>query len=630
VNGVAPGTLLVARYRLDDRLPSDLADVTAWAAHDQILDRPVRVSLVAGPHVAEALDSARRAALVTDPRLTRVLDVGSEDGIAYVVTEPFVGTTLTDLVAGGVVDPRQARAIVGEAASALEAARDRGVHHLAVRPDAVRVDGGRVVVTGLGLDAGVAGQDQHDPERTSRLDAVALVALFYYATTARWPGPSLDVPWISDAAIHPLPALRSGDGVLAPSAVRADVPPELDDLCVRTFSTDAGAPGAWTSPLPGDGPRTPAEVAGALEPWGEVSAASLPAPAQQGGATGVNRQSVRSVFDRGAAAPPGTPPPAPPVRRPSTGRIHRVGEVPGSAGAGVAQTAALGAGVYAASGPTAAGTTAVGAPPVPAPPPGYDVGTAPVAAYAAAPAAGGTGTPSEAPPGGAAPDAGPSRRGSRRFNATPVVLVLVLLLVGAGVVWAVNTAFSGLDPTTTSSGGRPSADAGEPTDGGTADGDGGQQPAPEPEPEVRPAIASGTALDPQGDENPENEGEHPELAALAYDGQPETAWYSRRYNSPQFAGLKDGFGYAITLEQAAPVQTIVVDTTVTGGNVEIRATSPDSPTEGEVLASGPLSPGAEFTFDEPVEAESVVLWFTELPQNGQGENRVEINELLVS
>ncbi len=625
MNGVAPGTLLVARYRLDDRLASDLADVSAWAAHDQILDRPVRVSLVTGPHVAEALDSARRAALVADPRLTRVLDVGSEGDVAYVVTEPFVGTTLTDLVAGGVLDARQARAIVGEAASALEAARGRGVHHLAVRPDAVRVHDGRVVVTGLGLDAGVAGQDQHDAERTSRLDAVGLVALFYYATTARWPGPSLDVPWISDAAIHPLPALRSGDAVLAPSAVRGDVPPELDDLCVRTFSRDVAAVGAWSAPVPGDGPQTPADVVSALEPWGEVSAVSPQGAAQAGAGAGVSRQSVRSAFDnRGAAAPPGTPPPAPPVRRPTTGRIHRVGEVPGSAGA-VAPTAAYAAGAYAVSSAAQDGATAVGAQPVPPPPPGYGPGTAPAPAYAPAPGADG---PAEVQQGGTGDD-GPPRRGSRRFNATPVVLVLVLLLVGIGVIWAINTAFSGFDPAVTTDG-RPSAEASEPADEGTSDGT-EEQPPPEPEPEVRPVIASGTALDPEGDAaDPENEGEHPEAVALAYDGQPETAWYTRRYNSPQFAGLKSGIGYAITLEQPAPVQTIIVETSVNGGNVEIRATSPDAPTEGEVLASGPLSPGVEFTFPEPVETGSIVLWFTELPQNAQGENRIEINELLVS
>ncbi|WP_087470416.1 hypothetical protein [Cellulosimicrobium cellulans] len=143
-------------------------------------------------------------------------------------------------------------------------------------------------------------------------------------------------------------------------------------------------------------------------------------------------------------------------------------------------------------------------------------------------------------------------------------------------------------------------------------------------------IASGQALDPEGDASGNNDGEHPELAPLAYDQKPDTTWFSRRYNAADFAGLRSGIGFSVTLEQKAPVSTVVLDTAVTGGNVEIRATSPDAPTEGTVLASGPLAPGVEFTFDQPVEAESIVLWFTELPQNPSGEFRAEINEILVS
>nr|WP_286186312.1 protein kinase family protein [Sphaerisporangium cinnabarinum] len=618
---MAPGTLLVARYRLDEQLASDLSDVTAWSAHDQILDRPVRLSVVTGAHVAEALDSARRAALVVDPRLTRVLDVGSEDGVAYVVTERYTGITLSEVVAGGIVDPQQARAIVGEAAAALEVARRRGVHHLALRPDAVRVDGSRVLLTGLGLDAGVAGHEQHDAEQTSRADAVGLVALLYYAMTARWAGPSLDVPWIAADAIHPLPAQRAGEGVLALSDVRPDVPAELDDLCTETFAGTHGTAEEWTATPLGDGPRSPADVVGAVEPWGEVSVvAALPAFVQP--AAGVSRQSVRSAFDGAASAPPGTPPPAPPVRRPTTGRIHRVGAVPGSAGPGVAYAAGAATGATAAVPPPAAASTAE-AYAVPPPPVGYDAGTVPLAYDPASP-----------PPPPAGPDAAqawsepvPSRRGPRRFNATPIVLVLVLALVVGGVVWAVNTAFDGFGPAVQTN--EPTAGGSEaPAEGGEGTGSGGEE-APAA-PEVRPMIASGTALDPEGDAAGNNDGEHPELASLAYDQQPDTTWISRRYNAADFAGLRSGIGFAVTLEEKAPVSSIVIDTATNGGNVEIRATSPDTPTEGTVLASGPLSPGATFTFEQPVEAESIVLWFTELPQNPAGEFRAEINEILVS
>nr|WP_194720206.1 protein kinase family protein [Cellulosimicrobium arenosum] len=602
---------------MDAPAPSDLADVSAWTAHDQILDRDVRVSLVAGPRVAEALDSARRAALVSDQRLTRVLDVGTEDDVAYVVTEPFTGLTLSEVVAGGIVDPQQARALVGEAASALETARRRGVHHLALRPDCVRIDGSRVVVTGLGIDAGIAGQDQGDPVRTSRADAVGLVSLLYYAMTARWPGPALDVPWIQDAVVHPLPAQRDDDGTVRLSSVRYDVPQDLDTLCAQTFRTVAGDGEDWTRDLSGEGPAQPADVVAALEPWGEVSVVAAIPDFVPAGSPGVSRQSVRSVFDGGASSPPGTPPPAAPVRRPSTGRIRRVSSVPVAAGAGAAAATAT-----APTAPAPYAAAAYAPPPAPGETAALDVGqSAPTAPDGSA-----VGPPPPAPP---------PRRGPRRFNATPFVIVLVLGLVGFGVYWATNTAFEGFEPPLQSEG---RSTAGTDEDAPAPDGEdtgstGDEEPAePEPAPEVRPVIAQGTALDPEGDAlDPSNEGEHPEAVQRAYDGQPETFWFTRKYTSPQFGGLRDkGVGYAISLEEKAPVTTVVLDTAVSGGNVEIRASDVDDPTSGKVLASGPLSPGVEFELPAGTETASLVLWFTELPQNAAGENRVELNEILLS
>ena len=80
------GTVLAGRYRVLSPVESDLAGASAWQATDQILDRAVRVRVLESGAVAPALDAARRAALVTDPRLVRVLDVGSHDGYGYVVS----------------------------------------------------------------------------------------------------------------------------------------------------------------------------------------------------------------------------------------------------------------------------------------------------------------------------------------------------------------------------------------------------------------------------------------------------------------------------------------------------------------------------------------------------------------
>ena len=53
MDSVERGTLVVARYRLEDQIASDLEGVRAWEAVDQILDRAVRVSLIEGDRSEE-------------------------------------------------------------------------------------------------------------------------------------------------------------------------------------------------------------------------------------------------------------------------------------------------------------------------------------------------------------------------------------------------------------------------------------------------------------------------------------------------------------------------------------------------------------------------------------------------
>ncbi|SKC61272.1 protein kinase family protein [Krasilnikoviella flava] len=648
-----PGTVMVDRYRLVQPAATDLAAAEAWEAHDQILDRPVRVTFVDGPYASAALDAARRAALVADPRLSRVLDVGSTDLGAgqrsYIISEPYRGSSLTEVVSGGLVDAQQARAVVGEAAAALEAAGQRGVHHLALRPEAVRVDGHRVVVTGLGIDAALAGVDGGRENITgsgaAAADARDLVALAYYTLTARWPGDSLDEPWIAPDAVRPLPAQRDAHGVVPVSTLVPHVDPELDTLVRRTFGT--GTP---------DAPSTPGDVVAALAPWGEVSVvASLPQFVQPSTEPPV-RSSVLGAVGAGAGLP-GTPPPAPPVRRPSSGRIAR------SAGFGGVAGAAAGA----AAGPTGAvppqSTQAippVGAPsaaqaPVPPtqataamPPvqqsaPAPQAG-APTAAYGAAPAATYTNqaypapqaapaqqqtahAPVPPPPGGGEPRAdtggfasspAPKRRG---VNPTPIVLGLVVVLVLAGALWAVSQVMSPSAPPAAES---PAATQEAGGGGGAAEQPSGEESSePTETPEVRPVIKSGDQLDPEG------EGQHPEAVDLAYDGDPSTFWYTQWFNGADFAGLRSGLGYVIELEEPAPVTSITLNTNSSGGHVEVRATSRDNPTDGPVLAEGSFSSETTLDLSEETVADSFVIWVTELPQTND-KYYVELNEIVLS
>lgn len=211
-----------------------------------------------------------------------------------------------------------------------------------------------------------------------------------------------------------------------------------------------------------------------------------------------------------------------------------------------------------------------------------------------------------------------------RFNPTTVILVAMLALVIFGGIWAKNALGDGLGPAIVASDSRDDA-ADEPSSEATEPGAEPTTAAPTTEPVVVPVIASGAQLDPLGDNN-----EHPELQGAAIDGDSTSSWYTRSFNSSQFGGYKTGIGYAVTLTAPADVSTVFLTTNSSGGNVEVRATDPSTPTEGEVLASGPLAPETVLTLSTTVTTQTIVLWFTDLPAMPSGKYRVELFEIALS
>lgn len=674
---VGRGTLLAGRYRVLHSLPSSLAGATLWSASDQILDRPVSVTILTTGNVTQALDAARRAALVTDPRLVRILDVGDVDGAGYVVSETVTGHSLAELVAHGPLTSDQARAIIGEAAEALEVARRRGVHHLALRPSVVHLsDDGRVMISGLALDGALLGQGLGDALTTTRADTVGLVRLLYTALTGRWPaagagqGPDQDVSGVQAAPVvqgAPVP----------PADLVAGVPNDLDTLCVVTLGTND------------DGPHSPAELVNELEPWGDIRSADLlgglrpsahatPAapPAEPAHPSGtVQRQSVRSAFGTEPSAGtgrPGTPPPAIPPRSGVT-RPDGVG------GAGAGAVAGMGAAaeVFPAGGGAPTASTPPSSPVPPSVPPRTSVLPS---STAGATSGSGNGAPASIPPasvpparipalptpgrapepeqspfpqpvGGAqpraqapastpswAPSGGSSQRASfdavlgeeppltrRRFDPTKLVLALVAVALLIGVVIAAKGLFSPIGDRAPSAKPVVSSEPSATESTGPA-----PSAAPSPSPSIAsttpPTIASVASVDPPpaGDNN-----EHPDIVGRAVDGDPGTFWYSRTYNQPDMGG-KPGIGFALTLAQKSTVKAVTLHVNGTGGMVEVRATDAANPTTGTVLASGPLSADTVLTLSAPTETSSIVLWFTSLPQTADAKNRIELAEVTVS
>jgi hypothetical protein len=248
-----PGTRLGGRYRLEDRLAA-AGGWSAWKAIDEILARPVSViTFAAGfPRLQEVVTAARAASRLSDTRLTQVFDVEDDWEHAYIVLEWPVGETLADLLAAETLDPLVGARIVAEAAAAVATAHAAGLAHLCVQPEAVRWTAtGGVKVTGLGIDAALAGITADDP---ALADTIGLGSLLYATLTGTWPGPERpDLP----------PAPMTDGRPRRPRQVRAGVPKALDEITSRALGLGGSddqpfaAPGELADKLATAVPRAP-------------------------------------------------------------------------------------------------------------------------------------------------------------------------------------------------------------------------------------------------------------------------------------------------------------------------------------------------------------------------------------
>ena len=310
MRGVGPGTVLGGRYTVRRRL-EQLHRTERWSADDTTLGRTVSVLCMAiDDHRTPALlDAARRAASVTHGVFVRILDVGSDEDVAYVVEEDLgEARTLADLVTDGGVPGDEVRRITGEVAAALESARQRGMHHLDLKPeDVLRTPDGDVRLRGLETAAVRAGEDGAEAEDAARRDAVGVVALAYAGLTGLWP--------LGAGGSGLAPAPRVPGGVAAPSEIAAGVPRDLDAICRLTLNDDQG-------------PTSPGDYARQVAPWPSrqvvgrpITRSPRPAP-DPDAAVGPDADTAHGADDprrrsssRSCPPPPGPRPSLRPARR---------------------------------------------------------------------------------------------------------------------------------------------------------------------------------------------------------------------------------------------------------------------------------------------------------------------------
>src|SRR5215469_4308266 len=189
-----PGTRLAGRYRLVDQTSAGTG-WAFWKAIDETLARSVTVLTFAPgfPRIADAITAARAASRLGDPRFSQVFDVEDADEFAYVVLEWVVSKSLLDMLADGPLDSPRAVSLLSEAAQAMATAHALGLAHLRLNPACLHwTRGSGVKITGLGIDAALAGPALIPPEdrdNAELTDTRGLARLLYAALTGYWPGP---------------------------------------------------------------------------------------------------------------------------------------------------------------------------------------------------------------------------------------------------------------------------------------------------------------------------------------------------------------------------------------------------------------------------------------------------------
>ncbi|MBA3022043.1 murein biosynthesis integral membrane protein MurJ [Propionicimonas sp.] len=234
-NAPVVGLVLADRYELAEQLAVHEGTQT-WRATDPVLGRPVLVHLLAedDARTARVLAAARSAAVTTDSRFLRVLDVvEANDGVnAYLVYEYEAGQTLEKLLRSGPLTSVETAWLVREVADALAPLHAQGHFHQHLNPATVLITAnGNLKLLGFEVDAAMH-SDGRAAAASTATDVQAMADLLYACLVAHWPhGERFGLPSAPEEAGR----------ALTPSRVRGGVAPALDQVYERIRSQ--GTPG---------------------------------------------------------------------------------------------------------------------------------------------------------------------------------------------------------------------------------------------------------------------------------------------------------------------------------------------------------------------------------------------------
>ena len=248
------GMYIADRYEILDKVGAGgMSDV--YKAKDHILDREVAVKVLKAEFaedvtfVTKFRSEAQSAARLEHPNIVNIYDVGSENGMYYIVMEYVEGITLkTYIEKKGRLNFKEAISIAIQVGRGIEAAHNKNIIHRDIKPQNIIISTeGKVKVTDFGIARAATSNTIHadvmgsvhyaSPEQARngyvdvRSDIYSLGIVMYEMVTGR-------VPFDGDSTVA-VAIQHLQEEMVAPSAYAPDLPISLEKIIQKATMKNA-------------------------------------------------------------------------------------------------------------------------------------------------------------------------------------------------------------------------------------------------------------------------------------------------------------------------------------------------------------------------------------------------------